>query len=157
MDGSPLCHLVGQAGSAACRCRQGPHHKGARAQGDKLRKMARHLQALLRDRARAHRRGRGRAPRPVGDVRDLKGSLWDASSLNQPLSSDADATEIGELIEDERASRLRARSLGRWRWTGSQMPSRGCPSAIVTFSSSATAWGDEEAATLAQQKARDLP
>src|SRR5215204_3370255 len=48
----------------------------------------------------------------VEDVRDLKGSLWDASSLNQPLSSDADATEMGELIEDERASEVAGTVIG---------------------------------------------
>ena len=79
-------------------------------------------QALLRDRARAHRRGRGRAARLAGeDVRDLKGSLWDASSLNQPLSSDADATEIGELIEDERA-----RGCGHGHWGDGEGLARRC-------------------------------
>ncbi len=28
----------------------------------------------------------------------------DATSLNQPMSSDADSSEVGELVEDERAS-----------------------------------------------------
>jgi RNA polymerase primary sigma factor len=30
----------------------------------------------------------------------------DATSLNQPLSSDADSSELGELIEDQQASDL---------------------------------------------------
>src|SRR5918911_3339679 len=82
--------------------------------GDKLRKMARAYNELSSEIEReptdedvARRLGWS-----VEDVRDLKGSLWDASSLNQPLSSDADATEIGELIEDERASEAAGTVIG---------------------------------------------
>ena len=39
-----------------------------------------------------------------GEVRDVKDAMPDATSLNQPLSSDADSSELGELVEDERAS-----------------------------------------------------
>jgi RNA polymerase primary sigma factor len=39
-----------------------------------------------------------------GEVRDVKDSMPDATSLNQPLSSDAGSSELGELVEDERAS-----------------------------------------------------
>jgi RNA polymerase primary sigma factor len=54
----------------------------------------------------------GRLDWSVEDVRDLKGSLWDASSLNQPLSSDGDSSEIGELIEDEHASEVAGTVIG---------------------------------------------
>jgi RNA polymerase primary sigma factor len=40
----------------------------------------------------------------VEDVRDVKDAMPDATSLNQPLGSDADASELGDLVEDERAS-----------------------------------------------------
>jgi RNA polymerase primary sigma factor len=40
----------------------------------------------------------------VGDVRDVKGAMPDATSLNQPLGSEADSSEVGEFVEDERAS-----------------------------------------------------
>jgi len=40
----------------------------------------------------------------VDEVRDVKDAMPDASSLNQPLSSDSDSSELGELVEDERAS-----------------------------------------------------
>ena len=40
----------------------------------------------------------------VKDVRDVKGAMPDATSLNQPLSSEDGASEIGEFVEDERAS-----------------------------------------------------
>jgi RNA polymerase primary sigma factor len=39
-----------------------------------------------------------------GEVRDVKDAMPDATSLNQPLSSDAGSSELGELVEDERAS-----------------------------------------------------
>jgi RNA polymerase primary sigma factor len=76
--------------------------------GDKLRKMARvynelsaEMEGEPADEAVAARLGW-----PVEQVRDLKTSLWDATSLNQPIGSDADASEIGEFVEDERASEV---------------------------------------------------
>src|SRR5215208_2669656 len=82
--------------------------------GDKMRKMARAYNELSSEMERepADEDVAGRLGWSVEDVRDLKGSLWDASSLNQPLSSDADATEIGELIEDERASEVAGTVIG---------------------------------------------
>ncbi|MBX6762529.1 MAG: RNA polymerase sigma factor RpoD/SigA [Rubrobacteraceae bacterium] len=38
------------------------------------------------------------------EVRDVKSAMPDATSLNQPLSQEKDASEIGEFIEDEAAS-----------------------------------------------------
>src|ERR671919_2211903 len=74
--------------------------------GDKLRKMARAYNELSSgmEREPADEDVAARLGWSVEGVRDLKGSLWDASSLNQPLGSDPDTSEIGELIEDERAS-----------------------------------------------------
>ena len=40
----------------------------------------------------------------VDEVHDVKDAMPDATSLNQPLSSDADSSELGEFVEDERAS-----------------------------------------------------
>jgi RNA polymerase primary sigma factor len=40
----------------------------------------------------------------VEQVRDVKGAMPDAGSLHQPLSSDEGSSELGDLIEDERAS-----------------------------------------------------
>src|SRR3954463_7174124 len=40
----------------------------------------------------------------VDEGRDVKDAMPDAPSLNQPLSSDSDSSELGELVEDERAS-----------------------------------------------------
>src|SRR3712207_1271805 len=59
--------------------------------GDKLRKMARAYNELSSEMERepTDEDVAGRLGWSVEDVRDLKGSLWDASSLNQPLSSEA--------------------------------------------------------------------
>ncbi len=40
----------------------------------------------------------------VEEVRDVKDAMPDATSLNQPLSQERDASELGEFVEDERAS-----------------------------------------------------
>ena len=53
-------------------------------------------------------RPRGGVGRGVGwaveDVRDVKGAMPEATSLNQPLSSEDTASELGDFIEDEGAS-----------------------------------------------------
>ncbi|MCA1730843.1 MAG: RNA polymerase sigma factor RpoD/SigA, partial [Actinobacteria bacterium] len=40
----------------------------------------------------------------VEEVREVKDAMPDATSLNRPLSSEGDSSELGELVEDERAS-----------------------------------------------------
>jgi RNA polymerase primary sigma factor len=74
--------------------------------GDKIRKMARVYNALSAELEREPTDDEvaRRLEWPVDEVRDIKGSLWDATSLNQPVGSDADSSEVGELVEDERAS-----------------------------------------------------
>ena len=120
--------------------------------GDKLRKMARAYNELSSEMERepADEDVAGRLGWSVEDVRDLKGSLWDASSLNQPLSSDADATEIGELIEDERASEVAGTVIGEMEmdWLADaveNLPERHRYVLIKRYG-----LGDEETATLAQ-------
>jgi RNA polymerase primary sigma factor len=82
--------------------------------GDKLRKMARVYNELSAESEREPTDGEvaGRLGWSVEDVRDLKSSLWDATSLNQPLGSDPDATEVGELVEDEGASEVAREVIG---------------------------------------------
>ncbi len=120
--------------------------------GDKLRKMARAYNELSSEMEHepADEDVAGRLGWSVEDVRDLKGSLWDASSLNQPLSSDADATEIGELIEDERASEVAGTVIGEMEmdWLADaveKLPERHRYVLIKRYG-----LGDQEAATLAQ-------
>jgi RNA polymerase primary sigma factor len=120
--------------------------------GDKLRKMARAYNELSSEMERepTDEGVAGRLGWSVEDVRDLKGSLWDASSLNQPLSSDADATEIGELIEDERASEVAGTVIGEMEmdWLADaveKLPERHRYVLVKRYG-----LGDQEAATLAQ-------
>ena len=82
--------------------------------GDKLRKMARVYNELSSEMEREPQDEEvaGRLGWSVEDVLDLKESLWDATSLNQPIGSDPDATEVGELIEDERASEVAGTVIG---------------------------------------------
>ena len=74
--------------------------------GEKVRKMARaynELSAQLRreptDEEVAERLGWD-----VDRVKDVKGAIPDATSLNQPLSSDEGSSELGDVVEDERES-----------------------------------------------------
>jgi RNA polymerase primary sigma factor len=120
--------------------------------GDKLRKMARAYNELSSEMEHepADEDVAGRLDWSVEDVRDLKGSLWDASSLNQPLSSEADATEIGELIEDERASEVAGTVIGEMEmdWLADaveRLPERHRYVLVKRYG-----LGEEEAATLAQ-------
>src|SRR5918994_1216451 len=54
----------------------------------------------------------GRLEWTVGEVLDVKSAMPDATSLNQTLSSDGDGSELGELIEDERASEVAGTVIG---------------------------------------------
>jgi len=74
--------------------------------GDKIRKMARTYNALLTEFEREPTDEE--VARDLGwtveEVRQVKSAMPDATSLNQPLSSDADGSELGELVEDEGVS-----------------------------------------------------
>src|SRR5919107_301473 len=74
--------------------------------GDKVRKMARTYNELSAELEREPTDGEvaKKLGWPVDQVRDLKSSLWDAPSLNQTRGSEADGSEVGELIADERSS-----------------------------------------------------
>ena len=74
--------------------------------GDKIRKMARAYNELSLDLERdpTDEEVAGLLGWTPDEVRDVKSAMPDATSLNQPLSSDGDSSELGELIEDERAS-----------------------------------------------------
>ena len=76
--------------------------------GDKVRKMARAYNELSAELERepTDEEVAQKLDWPIDQVRDLKSSLWDATSLNQPLSSDEGSSELGDLIEDERESGL---------------------------------------------------
>jgi RNA polymerase primary sigma factor len=74
--------------------------------GEKIRKMARAYNELSAefegeptDEEVAERLGW-----EVDRVKEVKSAIPDATSLNQPLSSDEGSSELGDLVEDERAS-----------------------------------------------------
>ena len=74
--------------------------------GEKIRKMARaynELSAQL-EREPTDEEVAERLSWDVDRVKDVKGAIPDATSLNQPLSSDEGSSELGDLIEDERES-----------------------------------------------------
>jgi RNA polymerase primary sigma factor len=74
--------------------------------GEKIRKMARtynELSAQL-EREPTDEEVAERLGWDVDRVKDVKSAIPDATSLNQPLSSDEGSSELGDLIEDERES-----------------------------------------------------
>jgi RNA polymerase primary sigma factor len=74
--------------------------------GEKIRKMARTYNELLAEYERepSDEEVAGRLGWAVGEVRDVKDAMPDATSLNQPVTQDSDASELGDFVEDERAS-----------------------------------------------------
>ncbi len=120
--------------------------------GDKLRKMARVYNELSAEMEREPQDEEvaTRLGWPVEDVRDLKGSLWDATSLNQPLGSDPDATEIGELVEDEGASEVAGTVIGEMEMDWLSDAVEGLPERHRRVLIKRYGLGDEEIATLAQ-------
>jgi RNA polymerase primary sigma factor len=119
--------------------------------GDKLRKMARVYNELSSEMERepADEEVAGRLGWPVEDVRDLKGSLWDATSLNQPLGSDAEASEVGEFIEDEGASEVAGAVIGEMEMGWLAEAVEGLPERHRHVLVRRYGLGDEETATLA--------
>jgi RNA polymerase primary sigma factor len=120
--------------------------------GDKLRKMARvynelsaEMEGEPADEAVAARLGW-----PVEQVRDLKTSLWDATSLNQPIGSDADASEIGEFVEDERASEVAGTVIDEMETEWLSDAIEGLPERHRHVLVKRYGLGDGETATLAQ-------
>jgi RNA polymerase primary sigma factor len=74
--------------------------------GDKIRKMARaynELSAQL-EREPTDEEVAERLGWDVDRVKDVKSAIPDATSLNQPLSSDEASSELGDFVEDERES-----------------------------------------------------
>src|SRR5215203_3453875 len=61
------------------------------------------------------------------EVRNVKGAMPDAGSLNQPLSSEADSSELGELVEDERASDTAGEVMREMETQGLQAAIEGLP------------------------------
>ncbi len=97
--------------------------------GEKIRKMARNYNELLTELERepideevAERLGW-----TVDEVRNVKDAMPDATSLNRPLGSEEDASEIGELVEDERASDTAGEVMHEMETEGLQAAIEGLP------------------------------
>src|SRR5919205_2420354 len=74
--------------------------------GEKIRKMARTYNELSAELERdpTDEEVAERLGWTADEVRDVKDAMPDATSLNQSLTSDDDSSELGEFVEDERAS-----------------------------------------------------
>jgi RNA polymerase primary sigma factor len=74
--------------------------------GDKIRKMARTYNELSAELSRepTDEEVAGRLGWTVEKVRDVKGALPDATSLDKPLGSGEDASELRNLVEDQASS-----------------------------------------------------
>src|ERR671926_101611 len=82
--------------------------------GDKIRKMARAYNELSAQLTRepTDEEVAKKLEWTVDEVLDVKSAMPDATSLNQPLSSDGDGSELGELIEDEKAAEVAGAVIG---------------------------------------------
>ena len=74
--------------------------------GEKIRKMARAYNELSAELERepSDEEVAERLGWTPDEVREVKSAMPDATSLNQPLTSDGDSSELGAFVEDERAS-----------------------------------------------------
>ena len=74
--------------------------------GEKIRKMARVYNELSTEIGREPTDGEvaGRIGWDIDRVKDVKSAIPDATSLNQPLSSDEGSSELGDFVEDVRES-----------------------------------------------------
>ena len=74
--------------------------------GEKIRKMARAYNELSAEfeREPTDEEVAARLEWTADEVRNVKGAMPDATSLNQSLTSDDDSSEVGDFVEDEQAS-----------------------------------------------------
>ena len=88
--------------------------------GDKIRKMARAYNELSTELTRepTDEEVAARLEWTLGEVLDVKSAMPDATSLNQTLTSDGDGSELGELLEDERASEVAGTVIGEMEVNG---------------------------------------
>jgi RNA polymerase primary sigma factor len=120
--------------------------------GDKMRKMARTYNGLSAELGREPTdeevaKGLGWT---VEDVRDVKDALPDATSLNQPLSAEEGASELGDFVEDERASDTPGEVMREMETTGLQEAIRRLPERHRRVLVRRYGLDDHEVATLAQ-------
>ena len=120
--------------------------------GDKVRKMARAYNELSAglEREPTDEEVAGRLEWPVEQVRDLKTSLWDATSLNKPLSTDGESSEIGELLPDDRSLDTAGEVISEIETAGLEEAIGRLPERHRTVLIRRYGLGDEGASTLAE-------
>ena len=120
--------------------------------GDKMRKMARTYNELSTG------LGRDATDEEVAEelgwtveqVRDVKSAMPDATSLEQPLSSEEGSSELGDLIEDERASDTPGEVMREMETAGLQEAIARLPERHRYVLVRRYGLGDRDVATLAQ-------
>ena len=97
--------------------------------GEKIRKMARNYNELSTELERepTDEEVAERLGWTVDEVRNVKDAMPDATSLNRPLGSEEDASEIGELVEDERTSDTAGEVMHEMETEGLQVAIEGLP------------------------------
>lgn len=120
--------------------------------GDKIRKMARAYNELATEKESepTDEEVAARLEWPVEQVRVVKDAMSDATSLNQPLGADTDATEVGELVEDERASEVAGTVIGEMEMDWLSGAIENLPERQRLVLVKRYGLGDETPATLAQ-------
>src|SRR5215211_7308230 len=120
--------------------------------GEKIRKMTRTYNELSAELERepTDEEVAERLGWTAGGVRNVKGAMPDAGSLNQPLGSEEDGSELGELVEDERASDTAGEVMHEMETEGLQAAIEGLPERHRQVLVRRYGLDDQKPATLAQ-------
>jgi RNA polymerase primary sigma factor len=120
--------------------------------GEKIRKMARAYNELSAELERepADEEVAERLGWTTDEVRNVKGAMPDAGSLNQPLGSEEDGSELGELVEDERASDTAGEVMHEMETEGLQVAIEGLPERYRHVLVRRYGLDDQKPATLAE-------
>ena len=120
--------------------------------GEKIRKMARTYNELSAELERepTDEEVAERLGWTADEVRNVKGAMPDAGSLNRPLGSEEDGSELGELAEDERASDTPGEVMHEMETEGLQAAIEGLPERHRHVLVRRYGLDDQKPATLAQ-------
>src|SRR5215208_2847330 len=120
--------------------------------GEKIRKMARTYSELSAELERepTDEEVAERLGWTADEVRNVKGAMPDAGSLNRPLGSEEDGSELGELVEDERASDTAGEVMHEMETEGLQAAMEGLPERHRQVLVRRYGLDDQKPATLAQ-------
>src|ERR687889_2018990 len=120
--------------------------------GEKIRKMARtysELSAQL-EREPTDEEVSERLGWTADEVRNVKGAMPDAGSLNRPLGSEEGGSELGELVEDERTSDTAGEVMQEMETEGLQAAIEGLPDRYRHVLVRRYGLDDQKPATLAE-------